>query len=246
MNATGTETCDGTSGTLDGWSSTLATTANKQYLLFVSNFSTSTFVGYSFTFGTSPINYNQSNTLNWTGAAGTSWNNSVNWGDCSMPDCNKDVLIYGGPSSQPIIPDNTTINCRNLTIQAGATLTLGQNCTLNLCGSYVNNGLLIMPSSSTIQFQNASVQTVDGNLTGINKLGNVNVIKTGGSLTFLQDADVADNLTVNSSSTTVDMNGKRIKLAGNFANTSSSVVVPVNSTLEFNGFNNQTYHQWRV
>ncbi len=243
MNATGTETCDGTSGTLDGWSSTLATTANKQYLLFVSNFSTSTFVGYSFTFGTSPINYNQSNTLNWTGAAGTSWNNSVNWGDCSMPDCNKDVLIYGGPSSQPIIPDNTTINCRNLTIQAGATLTLGQNCTLNLCGSYVNNGLLIMPSSSTIQFQNASVQTVDGNLTGINKLGNVNVIKTGGSLTFLQDADVAGNLTVNSSSTTVDMNGKRIKLAGNFANTSSSVVVPVNSTLEFNGSNNQTYHQ---
>ena len=243
MSSTGTETCDGTSGTLDGWSSALATVANKQYLLFVSNFSTSTFVGYNFSFGASPINYSQSNTLTWTGAVGTSWNNSVNWGDCSMPDCNKDVLIYGGPSSQPIVPDNTTINCRNLTIQAGASLTLGQNCILNICGNYVNNGLLVMPATSTIQFQNAAVQTIDGNMTGVNKFGHFSVVKTGGSLTFLQDADVAGNMTINATATNVNMNSKRIKLAGNFANTSSSLTVPLNSTLEFNGSSNQTYHQ---
>ena len=243
MNVTGTETCDGTTGTLDGWSSVLPTTANKQYLLFLSNFSTSTFVGYSFSFGASPINYNQSNTLAWTGAMGTSWSNSVNWGGCSTPDCSRDVLIYGGPSAQPIIPDNTTINCRNLTIQAGATLTLGQNCILNLCGDYLNNGLLVMPASSTIQFQNAANQTVDGNMTGTNKFGHFSVIKTGGSLTFLQDADVAGNFTLNSTNSTVSMNAKRIRVAGNFANTSSSLVVPLNSTLEFNGSNNQTYHQ---
>jgi len=114
-----------------------------------------------------------------------------------MPDCNKDVLIYGGPSSQPVVPDNTTINCRNLTIQAGASLTLGQNCILNICGNYVNNGLLVMPATSTIQFQNAAVQTVDGNMTGVNKFGHFSVVKTGGSLTFLQDADVAGSMTIN-------------------------------------------------
>ncbi|MFM7016892.1 MAG: T9SS type A sorting domain-containing protein, partial [Bacteroidota bacterium] len=243
MSATGTETCDGTSGTLDGWANILATTANKQYLLFVSNYSLTTFVGYSINFGTSPINYNQSNTLTWTGAAGTNWSNSNNWGGCSLPDCSKDVLIYGGPSAQPVIPDNTVISCRNLSIQAGATLTFGQNCTLNICGSYVNNGLLNMPATSTIQFQNSAAQTVDGNMTGANKFGNFTVVKTGGTLSFLQDADIGGNFTVNSSASTTTFNGKHIKLAGDFANPSATLTIPLSSTLEFTGGNNQTYNQ---
>ena len=243
MALTGTETCDGTTGTLDGWANVLTTTANKQYLLFVSNYSLSTFVGYNLSFGSSPINFNQSNTLTWTGAAGSNWNNSNNWGGCSLPDCSRDVLIYAGPSSQPIIPDNTTISCRNLTIQAGATLTFGQNCTLNICGSYVNNGILNMPASSTIQFQNSAIQTVDGNMTGSNKFGNFTVVKTGGSLRFIQDADIGGNLTINSTASSTSFNARKIKLAGNFSNPSSTLVLPLNSTLEFTAGNNQTYNQ---
>ena len=189
------------------------------------------------------VNHVIGNTQTWLGALSSDWTNSSNWSGCAIPDTTKDVIIYNGASTQPSIPDNTTINCRNLTIQSGVTLTIGQNCILNLTGSFVNNGLLVMPATSTIQFQNSSAQTVDGNFTGVNKLGNLNVIKSGGSLTFLQDADINGNLTINSTSTSVNMNGKRIKLSGNFSNTSSSLIVPINSTLEFNGSVNQTYHQ---
>jgi hypothetical protein len=246
LSSAGTETCDGTSGTEDGWSNMLPVSGNRQYLLFVSNYSLTTFVGYSLSFGASPINYNQSNTLTWSGSAGTNWNNSSNWGGCNIPDCSRDVLIYGGPSSQPIIPDNTTINVRNLTIQAGATLTFGENCTLNICGSYVNNGLLDMPSTCTIQFQNSGTQTIDGNMTGSNMFGNFTVAKTGGTLSILQDVDISGNLTINSALSTTTLNGKKIKLAGNFSNLSSTLVIPVNSILEFNGGNNQTYNQGTV
>jgi hypothetical protein len=243
MSLTGTETCDGTTGTLDGWANVLTTSANKQYLLFVSNYSLTTFVGYNLSFGSSPINFSQNNTLTWTGAAGGNWNNSNNWGGCSLPDCSRDVLIYSGSTAQPIIPDNTTISCRNLTIQAGASLTFGQNCTLNICGSYVNNGILNMPANSTIQFQNLGVQTVDGNMTGSNKFGNFTVVKTGGTLSFLQDADIGGNLTINSSASTTSFNAKKIKLAGNFSNPSSTLLLPLNSTLEFTAGNNQSYNQ---
>lgn len=246
LSSSGTETCDGTSGTLDGWSNILPTSGNRQYLLFVSNYSLTTFVGYSISFGSSPINYNQSNNLTWSGSAGTNWNNSNNWGGCNIPDCSRDVLIYGGPSAQPVIPDNTTISVRNLTIQAGATLTFGENCTLNICGSYVNNGLLNMPSTCTIQFQNSGTQTIDGNMTCSNMFGNFIVAKTGGTLSFLQDADISGNLTINSALSTTTMNSKKIKLAGNFSNLSATLVIPVNSILEFNGSNNQTYNQGTV
>lgn len=243
MGGTGTENCDGNSGTLDGWATALSMASGNQYLLFISNYSTSTFVGYTINFGATPLNYNSSNTLVWTGAANTSWNNATNWGGCSTPDCNNDVSIYGGSSAQPIIPANATVYCRNMTIQGGASLTLGANSTLVLCGSFTNYGVLTASPTSTILFQNGGTQIIDGNVTGTNQFGNLSVTKSAGSLTLNTNIDIAGNFVVNSTSTTVDLNAKHIELAGNFTNTSNSIAVPDNTILEFVGSANQTYYQ---
>lgn len=243
MGGTGTENCDGTSGTLDGFATGLTMASGNQYLLFISNYSTTTFVGYSINFGVSPLNYNSSNTLVWTGAANTSWNNSSNWGGCSTPDCNKDVSIYGGSAVQPVIPANATVYCKNMTIQGGASLTLGANSTLVLCGSFTNYGVLSAASTSTILFQSDAAQVIDGSVTGTNQFGNLSVTKTLGSLTLNQNIDIAGNFVVNSTTTTVDLNGKEIHLGGNFTNTSNSITVPDNTKLEFVGSANQTYYQ---
>ena len=183
------------------------------------------------------------NSLTWLGSVSNSWNNANNWAGCAIPDSSKDVVIYSGATVQPSIPDNTTINCRNLTIQEGATLTFGLNCILNISGNYTNSGSLVMPTSSTIQFKNAAVQTIDGNMIVANQFGNFSVVKTGGSLTFLQDADIVGNWINNAGAASVNMNGKKIRLKGNFTNPSASVTAPINSTLEFTGTNNQTYHE---
>ena len=183
------------------------------------------------------------NSLTWVGSVSNSWTNTNNWAGCAIPDSSKDVVISSSATVQPSIPASATINCRNLTIQSGATLTLGTNCILNISGNYTNNGALVMPSSSTVQFKNAAVQTIDGNMVGVNQFGNFSIVKTGGSLTFLQDADIIGNWINSAGSTSVNMNGKKIRLKGNFTNPSSSVIAPVNSTLEFNGTTNQTYHE---
>ena len=77
----------------------------------------------------------------------------------------------------------------------------------------------------------------------VNQFGHFSVVKTGGSLTFLQDVDIVGNWINNSTATSVNMNGKKVRLKGNFTNPTSSVTAPVNSTLEFNGTTNQTYHE---
>lgn len=243
MGGTGTENCDGTSGTLDGWATGLTMASGNQYLLFISNFSTTTFVGYNINFGASPLNYNASNTLVWTGSANTSWNNTNNWGGCTIPDCSKDVLIYGGSAVQPIILANATVYCKNMTIQGGASLTLGANSKLILCGSFTNYGVLNANATSTIQFQGDTVQVIEGSLTGTNQFGNLTVTKSANTITLNEDIDIVGNFTVNSPGATVDLNGKHINLGGNFTNTSNSISVPDHTKLEFFGSANQTYYQ---
>jgi hypothetical protein len=243
MGGTGTENCDGTSGSLDGWATGLAMTAGKQYLLFISNYSTTTFVGYNINFGASPLNYNASNTLVWTGAANTSWNNINNWGGCTIPDCGKDVLIYGGSAAQPVIPANATVTCKSMTIQGGASLTLAANSKILLCGSYTNYGVLNAAANSTIQFQGDTTQIIEGSLTGTNQFGNLTVTKAANTLTLMEDIDIVGNLTVNATGSIFDLNGKQIHLGGNFTNTSSTISVPDHTKLEFTGSANQTYYQ---
>lgn len=241
LGGTGTENCDGTSGTLDGYAAPLTMAANNNYFLFVSNYSTSTFVGYNLNFNSSPINYNSSNVV-WTGGSSTEWNNAINWGGCTIPDCNKNAIIYGGTSSQPIIQSGQTYYCNNLTIQANATLTLKAGATIYICGNYTNYGLLNADPTSNIYFQNNSTQVLDGSLTGINKFGNLFFTKNGGTATLNKDIDIDGSLTLNTTGgATFSLNGFYTKLKGNLVNTSSSLVVPNGSTIEFNGTSNQSY-----
>jgi len=49
-----------------------------------------------------------------------------------------------------------------------------------------------------------------------NQFGNFSVVKTGGSLTFLQDADIVGNWINNAGSASVNMNGKNNSIKRKF------------------------------
>lgn len=245
MGAPGTETCDGTAGTLDGFSSTVAAAAGNQYLLLVSNFSTSTFVGYNLNWNTSPINYTASSTLVWTGAVNTDWTNSNNWGGCGTPDCSKDVVIFSGPTNQPVIPTGVTVNCRSITIQPSASVTMNGTATMNVCGDFVNNGTFTAATTSTVNFQGTVLQNITGSTTGANRFGNLTVTKTTGSVILNQNTDVGGALTISNGTSIFNINGKYLKVGGNFSNNNGSTTITgaAGSTVEFNGTGAQTYNQ---
>lgn len=216
------------------------------YYLVVSNFSNST-SGFTVNFsGASPINYTSAgSTVTWTGGTNTAWSLASNWGGCLPPVCGISAIV--GPSSfnQPVLPaGNYYVN--NLNINAGGTLTLQAGANLHICGNFSNSGSLIASPTSTITFDNAAANhSVLGSLVGVDAIGNLVINQTGGVVTLLNNIDIKGSFTSSNGTSVLNMNGRYVKVAGNFTNFNGATTVTnaAGSTLEFNGTAAQTYNQ---
>ena len=220
----------------------LPVVAGQTFALALSNYSY-TNGGFTLDFSNSTCGFGNSPTLAWNGQANTTWTNTTNWGGCNSLSCGVDANIYPAPN-QPVISANTSI--KNLNILAGASLTIQPGVTVSLCGDFNNYGTLIASPTSTIVMNNGSViQHFDGALTGTNKLGNVVINKTGGSVIANVDMDIAGNFTTSTANSIFDSNNKYISLKGNFNNLSGNTTyinAAPSGTLEFNGTAAQNFN----
>ncbi|MBE0663290.1 MAG: hypothetical protein IH597_12600 [Bacteroidales bacterium] len=82
----------------------------------------------------------------WTGLVSTNWNNANNWSGHIIPDAGIDVTIPSGTPFQPYIY-TAIANCKNITINTGATLTVG-GYALNVAGNLTVNGTLASNNAS--------------------------------------------------------------------------------------------------
>ena len=73
---------------------------------------------------------NSIKTIHWTGAVNNYWHDEGNW-DCGLPTSNDEVIIPNG-TPECIILKEVVGNCKNLTIEQGATLTTVINSQLNV------------------------------------------------------------------------------------------------------------------
>jgi hypothetical protein len=218
----------------------LNVTAGQSYVLCITNYSGTT-GGYTINFSNSTNGFQQGSTITWTGSSNTSWPTAANWGGCAPPSCTQDAVVTPA-SNQPVIAVNSTV--KDLTINPGATLTINPGITLTICGNLTNNGTIIAAPTSTILFNNSSVtHTISGNLTGINKLGNLTITKTGGSVIINNPLDIGGNFTTSNATSVFNANGQYIKIAGNFTNAAGSTTFTNigTGTLEFNGTAAQNY-----
>jgi len=69
-----------------------------------------------------PTNYNQQ----WTGNVSNSWITAGNWSPQALPTASDDITIpqMEGKSPSPAIAETDTANCNDITVQAGASLTI--------------------------------------------------------------------------------------------------------------------------
>ncbi|MGB4204530.1 MAG: C39 family peptidase, partial [Bacteroidales bacterium] len=82
----------------------------------------------------------------WTGLVSTNWNNSSNWSGNILPSTDIDVIIPSGTPYQPNI-NTANASCKSLTINSGATLTVG-GYTLNVSNDINISGTLAMNNLS--------------------------------------------------------------------------------------------------
>lgn len=220
--------------------SRLAVSNGDIYVLAISNFANDYVSGYTLQFsGTSPVAYaTPGATMTWSSNSSNSWVQAGNWGGCGPPNCGINGIIAAG-GAQPVISSNVTV--KDLTINAGATLQINANCTLTVCGNFTNNGTLTMAYNATLLFNNGSVaQSINGSLTGANKLGNLVIDKTGSAVTLNANIDIGGNFVTQSTTSVFNANNNVVKIAGNFI-TASSATITNFPNVEFNGTMPQAY-----
>ena len=222
--------------------------AGQVYKLMISNGSGSS-AGFTLNITSSPdpVTYpSPPSTLTWLGSTNTNWNVSSNWGSCSLPDCAVNVVCPSGPTNQPVITTNQTV--KDVTINAGSTLTINPNVTLSVCGNFINGGNLVTGAGSIIKFIGTGNQFIGiigaGNLIGANSFANLTMQKPSGTLTLQTNIDIKENDSLLSGQ--LNTNAKYIRIKKNFYNangvTTHSPVAPgPSSTYEFNGVGPQVF-----
>lgn len=93
----------------------------------------------------------------WTGTTNTDWNTSTNWNTNSVPDATT-VVSIPVVTNLPVI--SSTAFCKDITIQASASLTISGSNTLTVSGNWTNNNTFT-PGTGTVIF-NGAAQTING------------------------------------------------------------------------------------
>ncbi len=231
------------------------TGAPRTYVLLLNVYNSAANAGFTLDFtptagGPTPISPVSTNAV-WTGLTDNLYATPTNWGDCgSTPSCAVDVTVVPTANGrQPNILAGPIQSVKNLVINTGATLTLQAGATLSVCGNFTNNGNLVCNPGSTIIFAGSSTQTISGNLTGANAFANLVITKPNPLFNAIiqNDIDVKENFTTTNANSVFSINGKYMKVGGNFSNangtgTFTGISAGISgSTVEFNGAINATF-----
>ncbi|MEI6750278.1 MAG: GLUG motif-containing protein [Bacteroidota bacterium] len=74
----------------------------------------------------------------WTGNTSTAWNTAGNWSANAVPTANADIIIPD-VANDPVVAASIGANCRNLTVNSGATLTVQSGGSLITTGTVTGN-----------------------------------------------------------------------------------------------------------
>ena len=207
-----------------GWAPSITSAGVRSYLILIDNWNPPSFVtGFTLDWMGSPIASNPTS-VSWNGSIDTSFTSTNNWGTApcnSLPSCSIDAIITTSMSgNQPTLTVNTQV--KDLIINSGASLRIKTGVTLDICGDFTNNGTLIAEPGSIIRFQGTIDQSINGNLIGVNGFANLVILKTTGIVTLNCNIDVSQSYSSLSATSIFNINGKYMKVAGNFTNNSGN------------------------
>ena len=184
-----------------------------------------------------------SQTGTWAGAISGDWLNANNWVCTTIPTAVINVVVPAGVPNMPAINAAGAI-CKDITISTGASLTTNGTNSLNVYGSWTNNGTFT-PNNSTIVFNGvcamggSNVTTLNhvtisatGSITG--STGNINVNgnwTNNGSFTASTGTVTFTGTTANTLSGSTTFNNLTMSKTGANMTLSGTATTRVNSTL---------------
>lgn len=227
------------------WEPAITAGTTRTYLILIDNWNPPSFVtGFTLDWMGSPIASNPTS-VTWSGVADTNFATLSNWGTApcnALPSCTVDAIVSATANGRyPTINVNTQV--KNLVINSGATMRIKTGVTLDVCGDFTNNGTFIAEPGSTVRFSGTGNQAINGSLTGTNAFANLVISKTTGTVTANSNIDVSEDFTTQSATSIFNVNGKYLRVAGDFTNNTANTTFTGtgSSTLEFYGSINQVF-----
>ncbi|OON67778.1 kelch repeat-containing protein [Hymenobacter sp. CRA2] len=151
------------------------------------------------------------NSYAWTGATSTAWAVASNWSGGVVPTAGDDVTIPGGLARYPVV-STTTAAARNVTVNPGATLTVGDGATLAIAGDFDNDGTFAANGNATVTLTGTAAQSVGGS--SPTQFRNLTVGASGATLTGRTEIQRLLTLTG-----TLNTNGQRFLILSNYIGT---------------------------
>lgn len=151
-------------------------------------------------------------TGSWSGNTSTDWNVASNWCGNAIPTATTDVVINSNATRQPTI-SNANATCRNLTILAGAVVTITDR-TLAVRGNLSYNGAIVFDGSVTgrVSLISSNPQTISGSTPYIfNNLTINNSAASVPAVTFAGNA-ITVNKNLSLTEGTVDLSGYNVTI----------------------------------
>ena len=155
----------------------------------------------------------------WLGTVNTDWSNTGNWSCGVLPTSITNVFINAG-GNQPIVDVNDAI-CNNLTIGAGATLTINATSALEIKGDVTNNGTFTR--SGKTEFSGAGQIIAAGTYADLE-------ISGSGTKTLEGPVTINGTLTLTSSFVQLDGNSMSIGASGAINGGNANSFIITNST----------------
>jgi len=175
-------------------------------------------------------------TARWVGTANSDWNNPTNWCANTVPTQTTDVQILAGTPFSPIV--SVTAELRNLTIDAGATMTVAASGWLNIHGTNLTVNGTFNTSAGTLAFRNTANLNVPGMTVsnvvmngagGITLTGNMNITTaltlTNGNITLGNNNLTMTGGTIGSVASHIITNGTGVVTNNNVG--TATVVFPI-------------------
>lgn len=149
----------------------------------------------------------------WLGVISNDWNTPGNW--CGgVPTATSDVVITAGTPFAPVV--NGIANVRNLSINAGTSVTVSASAFLNIFGDFSNSGTFTAPNGF-VAFKGAANQNI-----GAMNAGTVIMNGTGG-ITLVGNMTIANALVLTSGNITLGANN--LVLNGTASGSAASHVI---------------------
>lgn len=158
-------------------------------------------------------------TIIWSGAVSSNWHEPLNWSSGSVPATYHDIVISNSAVNFPIITQSNVI-CQNLTIQAGAELSVAPGIGLTVSGNFTNDGMVKLKSG---QFSGTATLITNGTI--------------GGNGQYI----VEQYLTGSTDPNTGNANGRIWYITSPLGDATSSVFNPQGSNNRLNVWNEPTF-----